>query len=122
MESELTIDDFINIDVKFENIREQIDLWLEEYNRTIINYGGIDEFFESTFYDDFINGETMTRESTQLVYISAGLLKEPIDLKLSIVQKIFRVAGVDISTTVRPPWYDYMLGLALGLQSIYDAA
>jgi hypothetical protein len=122
MESELTIDDFINIDVKFENIREEIDLWLEEYNRTIINYGGIDEFLDSTFYDDFINGETMTRESTQLVYISAGLLKEPIDLKLSIVEKIFRVAGVDISTTVRPPEYDYMLGLALGLQSIYDAA
>lgn len=122
MESELNIDDFINIDVKFENIREEIDLWLEEYNRTIINYGGIDEFFESTFYDDFINGETMTREGTQLVYITAGLLKEPIDMKLSIVEKIFSVADVDISTTVRPPEYDYLLGLALGLQSIYDAA
>lgn len=122
MAAELSIDDFINIDVKFESAREQIDPLLEEYNQIEINCEGVDEFLGSTFYDDFINGETMSRENTQLVYITAGLLKEPIDLKLNIIQNIYRIASVDIGSSVRPPWYNSMLYIALGLQSIYDAA
>ncbi len=122
MSADLTIDDFIDIDVKFKSVREQIDLLLEEYNQIEINCEGIDDFLDSTMYDDFINGETMTRDSTQLVYITAGLLKEPIDFKLSIIENIYRIAGVDIRSTARPPWYNNMLDFARGLQSIYDAA
>ena len=122
MASPLSIYDFILIDDKFDDIREPMSILVQKYNKTKINYVGINELLESTIYDDFINGETMTHENARLICIVAGLLKEPIDLKLSIIENIFSIAGVDISTSLRPPEYDYMLDMARGLQSIYDAA
>lgn len=115
----LSIYDFILIDDKFDDIREPMSILIQKYNKTNINYAGISELLENYAYDDFINGDYKNSES---VYITVGLLKEPIDLKLSIIENIYRIADVDICTSVRPLGYDHMLGLLIGLQSIYDAS
>ena len=121
MEGFLSMDDFIIIDDKFNHFREPIGLLIQKYNKMKINYDGIDELFESSTYDEFTNGSTMTRDDIRLIHINAIIMKRRVDLKLNIIENIFRIADVDISTTVRPPGYDWMLGLARGLQSIYDA-
>ena len=118
MNGHLSIDDFIGIDCKFECVREQIEPKIQEYNQIEINYDAIDEFIESEIYDAFINGGRLTRNDLQFIRMVSRLLKEPIDLKVSIMENIFFIAGVDIS---RPLGYDHILRLGLGLQSIYDA-
>ena len=118
MNGHLSIDDFIAIDGKFEHIREQIDPKIQEYNQIEINYDAINEFIESEIYDAFINGGRLTRNDTQFIHIVSGLLKEPIDLKLNIMENIFFIAGVDINRLLG---YNRILRLVVGLQSIYDA-
>ena len=117
MASPLSIYDFILIDDKFDDIREPMSILVKKYNKTHINLVGIRELLESDAFDGFINGD---HENTQSVCIVAGSLKEPIDLKINIIENIFLIAGVDISTSVHPAGYDYLLVLAAGLQSIYD--
>lgn len=114
----LSIYDFILIDDKFDDIREPMSILIQKYNTTNINCAGIDELLKSDEFDGFINGDN---KNSKLVCIAAGLLKESIDLKLSIIENIFSIAGVDISMSEHPPGYDYLLGVAIGLQSIYDA-
>ena len=121
MSYDLSMDDFILIDDKFNHVREQIGLLIQKYNKMKINYDGINELFESSTYDEFINGSTMTRDNVRLIHINAVIMKRRVDLKLNIIENIFRIAGVDISMTERPPGYDWLLGMARGLQSIYDA-
>jgi hypothetical protein len=118
MNGHLSIDDFIVIDGKFENVREQIEPKIQEYNQIEINYDAINEFIESEIYDAFINGGGLTRNDTQFIRMVSRLLKEPIDLKVSIMENIFFIAGV---RTSRPLGYDRILRLGIGLQSIYDA-
>ena len=118
MNGHLSIDDFIAIDGKFEHIREQIDPKIQEYNQIEINYDAINEFIESEIYDAFINGGRLTRNDLQFIRMVSRLLKEPIDLKVSIMENIFFIAGVDIS---HPLGYNLILILGVGLQSIYDA-
>ena len=117
MANPLSIYDFILIDDKFDDIREPMSILVQKYNKTHVNYGGIRELLESDAFDSFINGD---HENTQSVCIAAGRLKEPIDLKINIIENIFLIADVDISTSVHPAGYDYLLVLAAGLQSIYD--
>ena len=121
MSHDLSMDDFILIDDKFNHFREQIGLLIQKYNKMKINYDGINELFESSTYDEFINGSTMTRDDIRLIHINAIIMKRRVDSKLNIIENIFRTAGVDISMTERPPGYDWLLGMARGLQSIYDA-
>ena len=119
MANPLSIYDFILIDDKFDDIREPMTILIQKYNKTSINCVGIDELLKSDEFDGFINGEN---KNSKLVCIAAGLLKESIDLKLSIIENIYLIAGVDISMSEHPPGYDYLLMVAIGLQSIYDAA
>ena len=121
MANPLSIYDFILIDDKFDDIREPMTILIQKYNKIKVNLTGMYELFKSSEYDDFINGDKLTDENAKSIYIAAGLLKESIDLKLNIIENIFGIAGVDISTSVHPPGYDYLLGMAIGLQSIYDA-
>jgi hypothetical protein len=118
MAGPLSIYDFILIDDKFDDIREPMTILIQKYNKMKINCVGIDELLESDEFDGFINGDN---KNSKLVGIAAGLLKESIDLKISIIENIYLIAGADLSTSKHPPGYDYLLGLAIGLQSIYDA-
>jgi hypothetical protein len=119
MAGPLSIYDFILIDDKFDDIREPMSILVQKYNKTHVNFVGIRELLESDAYDAFINGD---HENTQSVCVTAGLLKEPIDLKLSIIENIFSIAGVEISTSVHPAGYDYLLVLASGLHGISAVA
>jgi len=117
MANPLSIYDFILIDDKFDDIREPMSILVQKYNKTHVNFDGIRELLESDAYDAFINGD---HENTQSVCIAAGRFKEPVDLKINIIENIFLIAGVDISASVHPAGYDYLLVLASGLHGIYD--